>query len=475
MDDKINIPYKKYTKRTSPIISYYSHLTNPNNENYNSEISKIQEMNLQNTEQNKISDNNNNNKKNLFNESNKIRKYSSQKNNNFKLKSEMDITKKYSYDKTYEKKDIIEDNKNINKEINCINEIKVIKPEDLIPTKVNNSVILRINPLIYQNESYDFLSSNLYILLKDQLGCKFLQEKLQKDPKNSVYFFFKSLVPNIVELIKDKFANYFIQRFFYYLSEEQLEYILKIISNDFFEICNDNHGTRVIQCLIDYLITENLRNIFFENIRPIFIQLINEINGTHIIYKFLYNFPEFSEISNDIITDNIIQIATHKRGCIFLQNYISGIKQYNFWQKVIQNLLKNIHVLIIDQYGNYLMQYLLNLKDSQITLEIINKTINNIAFYSKHKYANYVIEKILINSDYSQKQKIVEKISSQDIMNELIFDQQGNFIILKALKFADENKRKNILDIINNLKKKIEEFPNGKTFLKKLQNYYEYK
>ena len=199
-----------------------------------------------------------------------------------------------------------------------------------------------------------------------------------------------------MELIKDKFANYFIQRFFYYLSEEQLEYILKIISNDFFEICNDNHGTRVIQCLIDYLITENLRNIFFENIRPIFIQLINEINGTHIIYKFLYNFPEFSEISNDIITDNIIQIATHKRGCIFLQNYISGIKQYNFWQKVIQNLLKNIHVLIIDQYGNYLMQYLLNLKDTQITLEIINKTINNIASYSKHKYANHVIEKLLI-------------------------------------------------------------------------------
>ena len=412
-----------------------------------------------------------NNNHNTFSiENKKQNKIDIEKNNNYKLKTQMDKEMK-------ETNNIIniEDEKNIQKENNNIKVIRTIKPDDLIPIIINGNTILRINPIIYQNESYEFLSSNLYILLKDQLGCKFLQEKLEDDPKNAVYFFFNSLVPNIIELIHDKFANYFIQKLFHYLNEEQIEYILQILKNDFFEICTNNHGTRVIQCLMDYLITEKLRKIFFEILKPIFVKLINEINGTHIIYKFLYNFSEFLELSNDIILDNIMFIATDKRGCIFLQNYINSINKYNLRNKIIQNLLKNCLVLIIDQFGNYIIQYLLNLKDSQITLEIINQTINNIAFYCKHKYANYAIEKMLINSDYTQKQRIIDKISSPDIMNELLFHIQGNFIILKTLKLADNNKKTIILNIINNYKNKIEEMPDGKKFLKKVEKLSEYK
>ena len=477
MEEKKNIPYKIYNSKESPIITYYSHITNPNNEHYNLEMKKISSLNFQNIPQLQLSSNLSKNNQNFsLNEENPEKKNYKQKNNNFKLKSEIDIQRKKSENKIEEKladynKDEIN---NINKNNkNDILEIKKIKPEDLIPYEINGNIILRINPIIYRNESYEFLSSNLYILLKDQLGCKFLQEKLEKDPQNAVYYFFKSLIPNIIELIKDKFANYFIQKLFYYLNEEQYEYILRILSNDFFEICTDVHGTRVIQYLMDCLLTEKLKIIFFDIIKPIFVQLINEINGTHIIYKFLYNYWEFLKSSNDIIINNILSIGMNKRGCIFLQNYLSTLNNKMLKNKVIQILLNNCTNLITDQFGNYLVQYLLNMKDSQISLKIINQTINNITFYSKHKYANYVIEKMLINSNNMQKQKIIEKISSKDVINELLFDKQGNFIILKVLKFADSNTKNIILNMINNSKKKIEETSDGKKFLKKLQKFYE--
>ena len=330
---------------------------------------------------------------------------------------------------------------------------------------------MRLNPLVYQNESYEFLSSNLYIILKDQLGCKFLQEKLENDTNNALYYFFPALIPNINELTKDAFANYFIQKLFGYLNEEQIEYILKILQPNFLDICIDSHGTRVIQCIMEILISEKLKKLFFDIIKPIFINLINELNGTHIIYKFFRIFPEFSDVSYDIISNNIIPIATNKRGSIFLQNYLKGINNFNNKEKLIQIILKFCLVLIIDPFGNYIIQYLLCLEDTNITLNIINQIMNDITFYSKHKYANYVIEKIFLHANYLQKQDIIQKMSTPEIITDLSFNQQGNFIILKILRLADDNKRNIIINIINSLKPKLEELPNGKIFLKKIKNF----
>ena len=453
MEDKIPIPYNKYNNSNSPILKYYSHITDPNNELYNSELLKLSEINSQEISNMQISSINQNNQTDSLNENINKKKPYAQKNNNFKLKGEIEIKK-------------VESNNNNEKKI-----IKEIKPDDLIIAKINQSTIIRINPEIYRNESYEFLSNNLYILLKDQLGCKFLQEKLEKDPYTALAHFFPVLIPNIVELMNNYFANYFIQKMFPYLNQEQIEYILKIIKPDFLEICVNNHGTRVIQRIMDFLITEKNRNLFFEIIKPLFTNLINEVNGTHIIYKFIKVFPEFSEASNEIIINNIVAISTNKRGCIFIQNYISSLNKDNLRQNIIQSLLNNCLILIIDPVGNYAIQFLVSLEDSDITLNIINKIINNISFYSKHRYANYVIEKIFIYSNYIQKQSIITKISSPEIISDLVFDKQGNFIILKALDYADKNKRNIILNNINNLKAKIEEMPNGQKFLNKIEHF----
>ena len=111
----------------------------------------------------------------------------------------------------------------------------------------------------------------------------------------------------------------------------------------------------------------------------------------------------------------------------------------------------------------------MSFKDSNITLNIINQVINNISFYSKHKYAYYVIQKILLHSNYSEKQIILEKITKTEIINDLAFDQKGNFIIIEALNYADNNQRNLIFNNINNLKQQIEELTEGKKFLEKIQ------
>ena len=475
MEEKNKKNSKNYKKVNSPILDYYSDIVNSPNLHYNSDIIQNNHIIFPKNLQSPLANLN-------------FKKKQKKSVNNSTKKDSNEVPKKDNFEPIK-----IKDNPKIEPENNIINSnilkeqkdfpqnkistknIKSIKEDDLIPTSINGRVILRINPLVYKNESYEFLSSNIYILLKDQLGCKFLQEKLDNDSGNAIFYFFPALIPNLTILIKDSFANYFIQKMFFYLNDEQIEYILKILAPEFFDICIDSHGTRAIQCIINFLDTEKLRIQFFEMVKPIFISLINELNGTHIIYKLMNFCPEFLNQINKIIIENCLTLATHKRGCFFIQNYLiflTNNNNYNLKKDIIDNLLNNCLILIVDKTGNYLIQYLLTLRDQNIILNIINQILNNIAFYSKHKYSSYVIEKLFLFSSKENKNKLIEKLSHPDIMSDLIFDQQGNFIILKSLMCLDNEKIEIMLNIINNLEPKIKKFSYGKTFLKNLYNIF---
>ena len=444
----------------SPIINYYSYMINPINSScpYTYNLNQTVNNQIQHAIQRKKTFDKQSNKKiNIFQDG-PIQ--DEVKNNNLKKESDINNINNLENPK-----------QNTN---NYKKKIKSITPEDLIPTSINDRIILRINPLVYKNESYEFLSSNIYILLKDQLGCKYLQEKLETDTINAVCYFYPALIPNLLYLIKDNFANYFIQKICYYLNEDQIANILNILASDFLDICSDSHGTRAIQGIMNCLQTEKLRVLFFKIIKPIFISLIIEMNGIHIIYKFINEFSEFLEEINDIILDNCLNLATNKRGCFFTENYLiilGNFNDNNYKTKIIDKLLNNCSILITDKIGNYLIQYLLTLGDNKIISEIINKIINNIGFYSKHKYSNYVIEKLFIYSNPDDKNKIISKLSSPEIMNDLIFEPNSNYIILKALMYADIDKRNNMINIINNLESKIKHFPHGNNFLNKVNLY----
>ena len=453
MEKKNNNNSNKSKNINSPIFNYYSHIINSQSPQYNSEIIQTNQMNFSSSESSISLKNHEDN------QTNKLREFIIDEIHDDDPKDISFIPKNNT--KTDPNIDGIKNNKSI----------KSIKVDDLIPTTINGRSILRINPLIYKGESYQFLSNNIYILLKDQLGSKYLQEKLETDTIQAVCYFYPAILPHLLVLIKDLFANYFIQKICYYLNEDQIENILKIISPEFFEICCDSHGTRVIQGIMDYLQTEKLRILFYEMIKPLFISLINELNGIHIIYKFINGFPEFNNEINNIIVDNCLSLSTRQRGCFFIQNYLMMLNiRIEHKQKILDIIFNNCSILIIDKIGNYLIQYLLSLIDDKIILTIINKTINNISFYSKHKYANFVIEKLFFYANPKDKNLIIDKLSSPDIMTDLIFDQKGNFIILKVLSYLGNEKRNIMLNTINNLKPKIEKIPHGKYFLNKLNN-----
>ena len=350
--------------------------------------------------------------------------------------------------------------------------IPSITPSDIVMTITsNNKVIKRINPNVYLNESIEFLAYNIYPLAQDQAGCRYLQEMVENDPINTVPIFFKSLMPYLIPLIKDPFGNYFVQKLFPHLTSNDKKIILEKIEPNIFDLGSNHHGTRVVQNLIYYLKTEELANKFYNMVKPNIISLLKETHGVHIINKLSNLHPGYSNEINKIIIDNCCSLATHKQGCLFLQKILEGPDNL-MKNELIKNLIDNIFVLIIDQFGNYIIQNILFLNSNKYSSVIALKIAENASYYSKHRYSSNVVEKCFDFCGKKERNILIEKLNSPEIISELILDEHGNYVIQKALYYADFEKKEEMLKIVRPLIPKIRNSAFGEKLITKLFSLY---
>jgi len=85
------------------------------------------------------------------------------------------------------------------------------------------------------------------------------------------------------------------------------------------------HGTRVLQKLIEVLSNDELISLFTKLFSPNILNFIKDINGNHIIQKFIFTVQSpKNQFLYDRINSQIIEIGTHKHGCCVLQKCIEG-------------------------------------------------------------------------------------------------------------------------------------------------------
>ena len=395
-DFSLKNKYNIYSPNNNDYINYY-----PNINNYNDDDFYNSNMNMQQQNQN----------------SNFYYKGDHYQINNFK-----NYTKKTDYKKT--------------------GEIPSITQEDIvIAITSNNKIIHRIDPNTYLKESDEFLAHNIFKLGQDQAGCRFLQEKIESDPKKIVPIFFPSIIPYLIPLIKDPFGNYLVQKFFPHLTKDNIKTILKLISSNILDIGSNNHGTRVLQNIINYLSTPELVSIFTNIIKPHIIPLLKEIHGLHIINKLLSIHPEVEKDIDKIILDNCPILAMHKHGCFFLQKILEGPDRPLKFE-LIKNLLDICLGLIIDQFGNYVVQSILQLNISKYSSAIALLISENAPSYSKHRYSCNVIEKCFDFCGKKERNILIKKLSTPEAITDLILDEHGNYVIQKVIYYADPKKKK---------------------------------
>ena len=319
----------------------------------------------------------------------------------------------------------------------------------------------RMNMLPLNKSFYDYTDDELIQysipLIKDQSGCRFLQDKI----KSNQYFANEKLLPqiknNLKELCCDPFGNYFLQVLIDTLSYENMNIFLDLIQKDFKDICICPHGTRVMQKMIEKIYNiPVLMNKFISYLNSKELGIIfKSPYGNHIMQKFLETIhsPEYTQFIYKFTFDNFMEIAKTKHGVCVIQKCVSEGNE-NERKKIYDLILKNFDILIKDQFGNYLIQYILiNTKTKEKFIEIfplVQKIEGNLLDYCKSEFSANVIEKCFENNDNFIREHILEYLLNhyKDKIIEILLDQYGIYIIQKAIKLNTIYKKK-LCDIIN--------------------------
>ena len=104
-------------------------------------------------------------------------------------------------------------------------------------------------------------------------------------------------------------------------------------------------------------------------------------------------------------------------------------------------LLEELHScapsLIVDQYGNYVIQHVIEHGRPEDRVKIISLITAQLLMFSKHKYASNVVEQSIEFGNDQQRSKIVTLVTTPDERGEnplvnLIKDQFGNYVIRES-------------------------------------------
>ena len=273
------------------------------------------------------------------------------------------------------------------------------------------------------------------------------------------------VLEHIKELFNHQFAHFFVKSIFPYLTEKMVFQLIKNLFPIVEQIATNQYGTRVLQDFINYLKADKTFLAFVNIIIPHVKSLIIDLNGSHIIYNLIITKNKNVKIIEDIICNEVKDIAITKKGCNFLQKYFECMDEKGLY-KIKRCIIQNLPEIINDQYGNYVIQSILNKSDPLFEKDFINEIIKNIVFYSNNKFSSNVVEKCLEHQN--MKNAVLDQFLRKDVFEKIILDNFGNYVFQKALANADDIRKFSMLKLLKPLIPKLKEQHFGQILLLRL-------
>ncbi|KAI3767490.1 hypothetical protein L2E82_17637 [Cichorium intybus] len=303
-----------------------------------------------------------------------------------------------------------------------------------MPNTLQNQQFLSLLPL---NE----LRGMIYLLAKDQHGCRILQSKFENPTEEEILLVFSEVMGSISELMKDQFGNYVIQKLVAVCNVHQKSLILRELTRRPFDIIlvsMNPYGTRAIQKLLENLEDPNQIMIVTRFLHRGAAKLANDPNGHHVIQSCLVRFDsDFNQLILEDIADNCFSVATDKSGCCVLQTCLD--RSYGkIRNRLITEILLNAIQITEDPFGNYVLQHMVGMKIPELTRLIVRQLKGHFASLSRNKYASNVVEKLLTESGSDVWEKIVFELVKTPNPSSILLDPYGNFVIQSALKSSKD-------------------------------------
>ncbi|XAR53060.1 hypothetical protein NMG60_11021456 [Bertholletia excelsa] len=280
----------------------------------------------------------------------------------------------------------------------------------------------------------------IYLIAKDQHGCRFLQRMFDEGTQQDIQTIFNEIVDHMVELTVNPFGNYLMQKLLEVCNEDQRMQILLMLTEErgqLVRISLNTHGTRVVQKLIETLKTRQQISLVISALEPGFLALIRDLNGNHVLQRCLECLGnEDNKFIFVAAAKYCVDIATHQHGCCVLQRcirYSIGEHRDNLVAEISANGL----LLAQDAFGNYVVQFVLELKIPSAMSNLINQFEGNFVHLATQKFSSHVVEKCLVVFDEEMRSKIIHELLSASHFEQLLQDPHANYVVQTALRVSE--------------------------------------
>ncbi|KAL3620927.1 hypothetical protein CASFOL_035839 [Castilleja foliolosa] len=297
----------------------------------------------------------------------------------------------------------------------------------------------------------------IYMIAKDQHGCRFLQRMFDEGNAQDVQIVFNEIIDHVVELMMNPFGNYLMQKLLEVCNEEHRMHILLRVTEEPGELVRislNTHGTRVVQKLIETLKTRQQISLAILALEPGFLALIKDLNGNHVVQRCLQCFTIEDSKERFIFiaaAKYCVDIATHQHGCCVLQRcitYATGELREN----LVEEISANGHFLSQDAYGNYVIQFILELKIPSITSKLTSQFEGSYVNLSRQKFSSHVVEKCLAVGNDETRTKIIHELLSTPYFEQLLQDPHANYVVQTALRETQGRLHNSLVEAVESYK-----------------------
>ncbi|KAJ4972420.1 hypothetical protein NE237_005519 [Protea cynaroides] len=284
--------------------------------------------------------------------------------------------------------------------------------------------------------SMDEVTGRVYLMAKDQHGCRFLQRKFTEGTTEDVEKIFLEIIDHIVELMTDPFGNYLAQKLLEVCDGDQRMQIIHAITRkpgDLVRISCDMHGTRAVQKVIETLKTPEQFSMIVSSLKPGIVLLIKDMNGNHVAQRCLqYVIPEYSEFLFEAAVTHCVELATDRHGCCVLQKCL-GHSDGEHRRRLICEITSNALILSQDRFGNYVVQFVFELRIPWANINVLDQLEGNYGYLSMQKYSSNVVEKCLKYAGEEGCPRIIQEFINNSQLDQILLDPYGNYVIQAAL------------------------------------------
>ncbi|KAL7754382.1 hypothetical protein RI367_000363 [Sorochytrium milnesiophthora] len=320
----------------------------------------------------------------------------------------------------------------------------------------------------YKNYKLEDLIGQIYMLSKDQHGCRFLQKKLEENNPKNTTIICEEVLDHFGELMTDPFGNYLCQKLVEYCTDDERTKIVEQAAPELATVSLNMHGTRAAQKMIECLSNQRQVRAIVSAFNPSVVMLMKDLNGNHVIQRCLSRLEAAdNQFIYDAATRHCVEIATHRHGCCVLQrcvDYAADPQKHQLISEISRAALS----LVQDPFGNYVVQYVLDLGSAELSDSIVRRFVGHVCVLSMQKFSSNVIEKCIRVAVPEVRRQLIGELVDSSKMESLMRDSYANYVVQTSLDYADPTQRAALIDRIRPILPIIRSTPYGKRIQGKL-------